>query len=45
MWQAIGVTLLIFAILYSGIWMLKKSANKFKIPKNVKAQPYEDEHD
>ncbi len=40
MWMAIGVTFLIFAVLYSGIYMLKRSADKFKIPDNVKAQPY-----
>ncbi|WP_251359426.1 hypothetical protein [Kangiella sp. TOML190] len=46
MWMAFGVTSLIFAILFSGIWVLKQSANKFKIPKGVKSQPYdEDEED
>lgn len=46
MWTAIGVTLLIFAILYSGIFALKRSADKFKIPKDIKPQPYsEDELD
>ncbi len=46
MWEAIGVTVLIFALLYSGIWALKRSANKFKVPKNVKSKPYtEDDND
>ncbi|WP_255473455.1 hypothetical protein [Kangiella sp. HZ709] len=43
MWQAIGVTFIIFAILFSGIWALKKSANKFKVPKGVKPQPYDND--
>ncbi len=43
MWMAIGVTLLIFAILFSGLWVLKQSANKFKVPKGVKPQPYEED--
>lgn len=44
-WKAIGVTFIVFAIIFSGIWGLKKSADKFKVPKGVKPQPYSDEED
>lgn len=44
-WKAIGVTFLVFAIIFSGIWTLKKTANKFKVPKDVKPQPYSDGYD
>lgn len=43
MLKAIAVTFLIFAILFAGIISLKRSANLWKIPKGVKAQPYDDE--
>lgn len=43
MLKAIAVTFLIFAILFAGIISLKRSANLWKIPKGVKAQPYEDD--
>lgn len=45
MLKAIIVTLLIFGFLYSGIAVLKRSANKFKVPKDVKPQPYSDDDD
>ncbi|NVK21094.1 MAG: hypothetical protein HWD86_01120 [Kangiellaceae bacterium] len=45
MWTAIWVTFLIFVFLYSGIYVLKRSADKFKIPDNVKAQPYTDDEE
>lgn len=45
MWDAIWVTLLIFGFLLSGIMLLKRSANSFKLPPNIKAQPYQDDDD
>ena len=46
MLKAIIVTFIIFAILFSGIIALKRSANHWKVPKGVKPQPYdEDESD
>ncbi|HEY9031098.1 MAG TPA: hypothetical protein VIM93_07040 [Kangiella sp.] len=43
MLKAIAVTFLIFAILFAGIISLKRSANLWRVPKGVKAQPYEDD--
>lgn len=43
MLKAIAVTFLIFAILFAGIISLKRSANLWRIPKGVKAQPYDDD--
>lgn len=43
MLKAIAVTFIIFAILFAGIISLKRSANHWKIPKGVKAQPYDDD--
>lgn len=45
MWKAIIVTLIIFSILYAGIYVLKQSANKFKVPKDVKPQPYANDNE
>lgn len=45
MLKAIAVTFIIFAILFAGIIALKRSANLWKIPKGVKAQPYDDEEE
>lgn len=43
MLKAIAVTFIIFAILFSGIIALKRSANHWKVPKGVKPQPYDNE--
>lgn len=43
MFKAIVVTFIIFAILFSGIIALKRSANHWKVPKGVKPQPYEND--
>lgn len=43
MLKAIAVTFIIFAVLFAGIITLKRSANLWRIPKGVKAQPYEDD--
>lgn len=45
MWTAIWVTFLIFAFLASGILLLKRSADKFKAPPNIKSQPYSNDDD
>jgi len=45
MLKAFIVTFIIFAILFSGIIALKRSANHWKIPKGVKAKPYKDKDD
>ena len=49
MLKAIIVTFIIFAILFSGIIALKRSADHWKVPKGVKPKPYdkdnEDEED
>ena len=44
MWTAIWVTFLIFVFLYSGIYVLKRSADKFKVPPGVKSQPYKNKN-
>ena len=43
MLKAIAVTFIIFAILFSGIITLKRSANHWRVPKGVKPQPYDNE--
>lgn len=43
MLKALAVTFIIFAILFSGIIALKRSANHWKVPKGVKPQPYEND--
>lgn len=45
MFKAIIVTFIIFAILFSGIIALKRSANHWKVPKGVKPQPYDDDEE
>ncbi|GAA4349906.1 DUF2897 family protein [Kangiella taiwanensis] len=44
MWEAILITLLIFAIIGATLFVLKRN-NKFKVPKGVKPQPYKDDED
>lgn len=44
MLKAIAVTFIIFAILFSGIIALKRSANHWKVPKGIKPQPYDTDH-
>lgn len=43
MLKALAVTFIIFAILFSGIIALKRSANHWKVPKGVKPQPYDND--
>ncbi len=43
MLKALAVTFIIFAILFSGIIALKRSASHWKVPKGVKPQPYDND--
>ncbi|ACV27336.1 hypothetical protein [Kangiella koreensis] len=45
MLKAIIVTFIIFAILFSGIIALKRSADHWKVPKGVKPKPYDDDNE